>query len=219
MSILTLFQLIPDHPGINNFITPDHSGNNSWLLVEHGRFSILENRTWPIFDFRASNIAYFRFSSVEHGLFSIFGRRTRPTFNFRVSNMAYFRFQRHFSVPGHLWISTPWIKIGPVSPVFQRPWNKISPVISDDVYDVVIIWSVSWHLTEAPEPSSTRELSSTDCNMDGWRKSKTAVEEIRPICAWEQSQIMQFDESFKSYAYRLITCCVWRVMTMSLFQD
>ena len=39
-------------------MTPD-------LSVEHGRSSILENRTWPIFDFRVSNMAYFRFSGVE----------------------------------------------------------------------------------------------------------------------------------------------------------
>ena len=44
--------------------------------IEHGRFSILENRTWPIFDFGKSNMADFRFSVIEHGRCSIFGCRT-----------------------------------------------------------------------------------------------------------------------------------------------
>ena len=50
--------------------------------VEHGLFSIFERRTWPVFDFRASNMSYFRFSSVEHILFSIVERRTWPIFDF-----------------------------------------------------------------------------------------------------------------------------------------
>ena len=91
-------------------ITPD-------LSVEHGRFSILENRTWPMFDFRASNMANFRFWNVERGPFSIFGHRTWPNVDFRVSNMAYFRFSaiEHglFSILkayigcGRLWTSAP----------------------------------------------------------------------------------------------------------------
>ncbi len=60
--------------------------------VEHGLFSIFGRRTWPIFDFPASNMVDFRFGKIEHGLFSIFGRRTWPIFDFPASNIAYFRF-------------------------------------------------------------------------------------------------------------------------------
>ena len=82
-SLQTTPELIISSLRITPEITPE-------LSVEHGRFSILENRTWPIFDFRASNMAYFRFSSVEHGLFSIFGHRTWPIFYFK----GIFQFRR-----------------------------------------------------------------------------------------------------------------------------
>ena len=63
-------------------------GRFSIWKTEHGRFSILENRTWPIFDFGKSNMADVRISVIEHGQFSDFGNRTWPIFDFRLSNMA-----------------------------------------------------------------------------------------------------------------------------------
>ena len=54
--------------------------------IEHGRFSLWENRAWPIVDLGKPNMADFRFWKIEHDRFSNFGNRTWPIFDVRVEH-------------------------------------------------------------------------------------------------------------------------------------